>query len=118
MISKYAVFCSVIELGSFTKTAKELNYSQSAVSQTVKNLEKEIGTCLLTRSHEGIKLTKDGQALSPYFQQLVQGEKQLTKKLNNYKDSIKPRYVLEFSHRLVEILFYLISKSSKLNTHQ
>lgn len=31
MISKYAVFCSVIELGSFTKTAKELNYSQSAV---------------------------------------------------------------------------------------
>ncbi|SER24385.1 LysR family transcriptional regulator [Streptococcus gallolyticus] len=81
MISKYAVFCSVIELGSFTKTAKELNYSQSAVSQTVKNLEKEIGTCLLTRSHEGIKLTKDGQALYPYFQQLVQGEKQLTKKI-------------------------------------
>lgn len=53
MISKYAIFCSVIELGSFTKTAEQLNYSQSAVSQTIKNLEKEIGTCLLTRGHEG-----------------------------------------------------------------
>lgn len=81
MISKYAIFCSVIELGSFTKTAEQLNYSQSAVSQTIKNLEKEIGTCLLTRGHEGVKLTKDGQALYPYFQQMVQGEKQLTKKI-------------------------------------
>lgn len=81
MISKYAIFCSVIELGSFTKTAQQLNYSQSAVSQTIKNLEKEIGTCLLTRGHEGVNLTKDGQALYPYFQQIVQGEKQLTKKI-------------------------------------
>lgn len=74
MISKYAIFCSVIELGSFTKTAEQLNYSQSAVSQTIKNLEKEIGTCLLTRGHEGVKLTKDGKTLYPYFQQIVQGE--------------------------------------------
>ncbi|CCF02962.1 LysR family transcriptional regulator [Streptococcus macedonicus] len=81
MVSKYAIFCSVIELGSFTKTAKQLNYSQSAVSQTIKNLEEEIGTCLLTRGNEGIKLTKDGQTLYPYFQQIVQGEKQLTKKI-------------------------------------
>ena len=79
MISKYAIFCSVIELGSFTKTAEQLNYSQSAVSQTIKNLEKEIGTYLLTRGHEGVKLTKDGKTLYPYFQQIVQGEKQLTK---------------------------------------
>lgn len=81
MISKYAIFCLVIELRSFTKTAQQLNYSQSAVSQTIKNLEKEIGTCLLTRGHEGIHLTKDGQALYPYFQQIVQSEKQLTKKI-------------------------------------
>lgn len=81
MISKYAIFCLVIELGSFTKAAQQLNYSQSAISQTIKNLEKEIGTCLLTRGHEGIHLTKDGQALYPYFQQIVQSEKQLTKKI-------------------------------------
>ena len=81
MISKYAIFCLVIELGSFTKAAQQLNYSQSAISQTIKNLEKEIGTCLLTRGHEDIHLTKDGQALYPYFQQIVQSEKQLTKKI-------------------------------------
>lgn len=81
MISKYAIFCLAIELGSFTKAAQQLNYSQSAISQTIKNLEKEIGTCLLTQGYEGIHLTKDGQALYPYFQQIVQSEKQLTKKI-------------------------------------
>lgn len=81
MVSKYAIFCSVIELKSFTKTAKQLSYSQSAVSQTIKNLEEEIGTRLLTRGNEGISLTKDGQTLYPYFQQIVQGEKQLSKKI-------------------------------------
>ena len=71
----------LLNWGSFTKAAQQLNYSQSAISQTIKNLEKEIGTCLLTQGHEGIHLTKDGQALYPYFQQIVQSEKQLTKKI-------------------------------------
>ncbi|RCW16984.1 hypothetical protein CAC02_05570 [Streptococcus gallolyticus] len=71
MVSKYAIFCSVIELGSFTKTAKQLNYSQSAVSQTIKNLEEKIGTCLLMRGNEGIKLTKDGQTLPLAAQQFA-----------------------------------------------
>lgn len=113
MVSKYAIFCSVIELGLFTKTAKQLNYSQSAVSQTIKNLEEEIGTRLLTRGNEGIKLTKDGQTLYPYFQQIVQGEKQLSKKIKECKGWIKPRYVLVSLRRLVGISFYLLSKHSR-----
>ena len=39
MMSKYRVFCTVVELGSFTQAANKLNYSQSAVSQTIKALE-------------------------------------------------------------------------------
>ena len=49
MISKYRVFCTVVELGSFTAAAERLNYSQSAVSQTIKTLEQELGTTLLSR---------------------------------------------------------------------
>lgn len=49
MISKYGIFSKVVETGSFTKTAKEIGYSQSAVSQTVKNLEKEMGVTLIER---------------------------------------------------------------------
>ena len=40
MISRYGIFCKIIETGSFTKTAELLGYSQSAVSQTIKALER------------------------------------------------------------------------------
>ena len=49
MMSKYRVFCTVVELGSFTQAANKLNYSQSAVSQTIKALEQELGTTLVSR---------------------------------------------------------------------
>ena len=49
MISRYGIFCKIIETGSFTKTAELLGYSQSAVSQTIKALEQETGTTLINR---------------------------------------------------------------------
>ena len=48
MISRYEIFCKVMENGSFTKTAEELGYSQSAVSQAVRTLEQETERCSLT----------------------------------------------------------------------
>ena len=50
MMSKYRVFCTVVELGSFTQAANKLNYSQSAVSQTIKALEQELGTSAARRT--------------------------------------------------------------------
>ena len=49
MLSRYDIFCKVVELGSFTRAAEALGYSQSAVSQTVKALEEELGTALVSR---------------------------------------------------------------------
>ena len=39
MLSRYGIFCGVIEHKSFTRTAEKLGYSQSAVSQAVRALE-------------------------------------------------------------------------------
>ena len=80
MLSKYELFCRILELGSFTKAAAELNYSQSAVSQTVKALEKELGTTLLDRSKEGLSLTSDGTQYYPYFKAISASEKALSQK--------------------------------------
>ena len=65
MISRYGIFCKIIENGSFTKTAELLGYSQSAVSQTVKALEQETGTTLIDRRKDGTLLTADGAAFLP-----------------------------------------------------
>ena len=61
MMSKYRVFCTVVELGSFTQAANKLNYSQSAVSQTIKALEQELGTTLVSRQTHRLQLTRDGE---------------------------------------------------------
>ena len=74
MISRYGIFCKIIETGSFTKTAELLGYSQSAVSQTIKALEQETGTTLINRRKDGTLLTVDGAAYLPYFQQIYQAE--------------------------------------------
>ena len=80
MLSKYELFCRILELGSFTRAADQLNYSQSAVSQTIKALEKELGTILLDRSKEGLSLTSDGARYYPYFKAIYASEKALSQK--------------------------------------
>ena len=53
MLSRYNIFCHVLDIGSFTRTAELLGYSQSAVSQAVHSLEQELGTTLINRSKTG-----------------------------------------------------------------
>ncbi len=43
-IQKYIAFVKTVELGSFTKAAKILNYSQSGISRMIHDLEQEWGS--------------------------------------------------------------------------
>ena len=49
-MSKYQTILAVCETHSISKAASKLNYTQSAVSQTIKNFEKELGVPLFKRS--------------------------------------------------------------------
>ena len=80
MISRYAVFCRVMECGSFTKAAQALGYSQSSVSQTVRSLEEELGVTLLDRRRGAIRLTADGEQLWPYLRAVAGAERALGEK--------------------------------------
>ncbi len=57
-----------------------MGYSQSAVSQTIKSLEKELGVVLIDRRKDGITLTADGQQFYPYIQAVFHAEKDLGQK--------------------------------------
>ena len=50
---------------SFTRAAQELNLTQTAVSQHVKNLEQRLGKPLFRRVPRGLALTDEGLALLP-----------------------------------------------------
>ncbi|MBF8745063.1 MULTISPECIES: LysR family transcriptional regulator [Pseudomonas] len=48
---------------SFTMAAKELNVTQAAVSHQIRKLEEKINIRLLTRKHQGVELTHEGEIL-------------------------------------------------------
>ncbi|TDP56290.1 LysR family transcriptional regulator [Aminicella lysinilytica] len=80
MLSRYYIFSKVIETGSFTEAARELSYSQSAVSQTVKGLEAELGTTLVRRDRFGVTLTSDGESYMPFIRGICGAEEALREK--------------------------------------
>ena len=63
-------FTHVAELGSFTRAAELLGYSQSTVSFQIKQLEEELGCLLFERINHTITLTKRGHELIAYANQV------------------------------------------------
>ena len=69
MVSKldlYKVFCTVGKSESFSKAAKDLYMTQSAVSQSIMQLEKELDIRLFNRTSRGVSLTQEGVLLFEY----------------------------------------------------
>ena len=81
-------FTHVAELGSFTKAAEQLGYSQSTISFQIKQLEKEFDCLLFERINHTVTLTERGHELVSYahqiraltdeFQENLTTEKELT----------------------------------------
>ncbi len=63
-------FTHVAELGSFTKAAEQLGYSQSTVSFQIKQLEEELECLLFERINHTITLTERGRELVSYAHQI------------------------------------------------
>ena len=59
-------FIHVAELGSFTRAAEQLGYSQSTISFQIKQLEEELGCLLFERINHTITLTERGRDLVSY----------------------------------------------------
>ena len=74
-LSKYIAFVTAVQLGSFTKAADVLGYTQSGVSHLIRSLEDELGISLLSRSRNGIALTQEGKSLLPHIQSLIMAER-------------------------------------------
>lgn len=63
-------FTHVAELGSFTKAAEQLGYSQSTISFQIKQLEEELDCLLFERINHTITLTERGHELMAYTHQV------------------------------------------------
>lgn len=77
----YKVFYKVAKTLSFSEASKELFISQSAVSQSIKVLEKRLNQTLFIRSTKKVQLTKEGEMLykhiEPAINLIIRGENQI-----------------------------------------
>lgn len=77
----YKVFYHVANTLSFSEASKQLFISQSAVSQSIKVLEKKLNQSLFIRSTKRVQLTPEGEILlkhiEPAMNLIKQGENQL-----------------------------------------
>ncbi|MDR3292550.1 MAG: LysR family transcriptional regulator [Clostridiales bacterium] len=67
----YRVFYTVAKCGSLTKAAHELFISQPAVSQSVKQLEQQIGGTLFIRTGKGMELSYEGNIIYGYIEKAL-----------------------------------------------
>lgn len=65
----YRVFYVVAKSGSLTKAKHELFISQPAVSQSIKQLETQLGGKLFIRTSKGMELTSEGKVMFDYVKQ-------------------------------------------------
>lgn len=73
-------FVAVVEHNSFTKAAEEEFISQSAISQQVSALEKELGVVLLKREHRKFSLTLAGEYFYRESKQVLSQMKEVTQR--------------------------------------
>ncbi len=64
-------FLSVVETGSFTKSAEHLHLSSTGIMKQINALEKDLGVTLFDRSSRGASLTSAGRFLFAETQKLV-----------------------------------------------
>lgn len=84
-MNRYIALQKIIELGSFTKAAESLGYTQSSISQMIASLESELSIKLLTRSRYGVKLTIEGADLYPFIERSIYQYRSMLEKANEIK---------------------------------
>src|SRR6476620_9093946 len=70
-LAQLEVFLAVAREGRFSRAAEKLFRTQSAISQTIHKLEKELGEPLLDRSSRDGLLTDAGRVLQEYAERLL-----------------------------------------------
>ena len=84
-IRKYEAFVRAVELGSLSKAAEQLGYTQSGISHMMQSLEDEVGFPLLVRTSTGLQPHSEGEMLLPVIHQLLNTSESLEQNIAKIK---------------------------------
>lgn len=101
-----ATFVAVVESGSFSRAAEQLNLANSAISRTVKKLEAKLGVSLLNRTTRQLSLTEEGER---YFRRVQVVLQEMTAAENEIIETrLSPRGLLRVDAATPVLLHYLM----------
>ena len=74
---KLEALLMAVDLGSFTKAAEVMGYTQSGLTHMMNSLEREVGFTLLERGRNGVRLTEEGERIAPAVREFLQANARL-----------------------------------------
>lgn len=74
-------FAETVKLRSFTKAANKLFVTQSALSKAIQSMESELNTVLIDRDAKDFQLTRDGETVFRYAEEVLDFFQEKTKAL-------------------------------------
>src|SRR3984957_7181571 len=131
------VFVTIADEGTFTAASDRLMLVQSAVSATIRGLERELGTPLFERTTRRVALTDAGRALLPEARAILEGSRLAVDAVDQVKGGVRgtvslgimqatasdavsvPRLIAGFQaeHPLVTVTVRHVGGSESIATH-
>jgi DNA-binding transcriptional LysR family regulator len=114
-ISQLEVFLAVARERRFSRAAEKLFRTQSAVSQTIRKLEDELGESLFDRSSREGVLTDAGKVLLEYAEKLINLRTEATESLTELRELQKGKLVIAANELNILYLLPLLAEFRRLH---
>ena len=85
-IQKLQALITSIDLGSFSRAAERLGYTQSGLTHMMNSLEAELGFPLIERGYFGVRPTPEGKRLLPKLRRMVALEEELSTEVRRIRE--------------------------------
>src|SRR5712664_4172131 len=112
-LDQLRTFIAAADEGSFSKGGRQLRRAQSVVSQTLANLEAQLGVKLFDRSRRAPVLTKEGVALLAEARAVVSGMDVFKARAKGLSDGLEPELSV-----VVDVVFPLERLTSAIAAFQ
>lgn len=119
---KLEALAAAVRLGSFTRAAETLGYTQSGLTHMMNALEKELGFAVLVRDRSGVRLTEEGERIFPLVQECLAAAETLEREVelisSHREETIRvAAYASVAIHWLPEVVQQFRSSHPDVNVH-
>lgn len=88
-LQKLEALVTAIDLGSFSRAAEKLGYTQSGLTHMMNSLEAEIGFAVIHRGHFGVRPTEAGERILPKIRRLLALREELYEDIRRICDGVR-----------------------------